>query len=199
MQASLAHASETRNSPHPCNLAIAGAPVAVTAGADTPLVVNAGPGDPSPAIFESASRVEIDQRPELRGKRASISRLESRLKLETRTRPAGARDCARWTWSVRTWETPSPALSTCRCVQRVPGARIAAAVSLSSHRRAVAGRADHGHSHPSDGPKLRGTQHVVMICRLSRAIDAIEAVARRTVYRDFCGIDSVNGSHVRFR
>ena len=49
------------------HLAIAGAPVAVTAGADTPLLVNAGPGDPSPAIFESASRVEIDERPELRG------------------------------------------------------------------------------------------------------------------------------------
>lgn len=49
------------------HLAIAGAPAAVTAGADTPLFVNAGPAGPGPAIFESASQVEIDERPELRG------------------------------------------------------------------------------------------------------------------------------------
>ena len=53
------------------HLAVAGAPAAVTAGAETPLFVNAGPAGPSPANFESTSPVEIDQRPELRGRRVS--------------------------------------------------------------------------------------------------------------------------------
>jgi hypothetical protein len=38
-----------------------------------------------------------------------------------------------------------------------------------------------------------------MISRLGTAIDAIEAGAKRMIYRGSCRIDSVNSSHVRFR
>ncbi len=55
------------SSPHPCSSPSPVRPFAVTADADTPLLVNAGPAGPSPANFESTFPVEIDERPELRG------------------------------------------------------------------------------------------------------------------------------------
>lgn len=50
--------------PTSMHLATDAAPVAVTAGSDTPLTMNPGLADPSPANFESASRPEIEARPE---------------------------------------------------------------------------------------------------------------------------------------
>ena len=70
------------------HLAVAGAPAAVTAGADTPLFVNAGPAGPSPANFESTSPVEIDQRPEWRGIRGSAGGFRHRGWLAGRERLA---------------------------------------------------------------------------------------------------------------
>ena len=52
------------------HLAADGEPAAVTASSDTPPETIAGPADPAPQDFESVSRVEIEERPELRGKGA---------------------------------------------------------------------------------------------------------------------------------
>ena len=56
------------------HLAADGEPAAVTASSDTPPETIAGPADPAPQDFESASRVEIEERPELRGDKGGARR-----------------------------------------------------------------------------------------------------------------------------
>ena len=100
------------------HLAVAGAPAAVTAGAETPLFVNAGPAGPSPANFESTSPVEIDQRPELRGRR--VSGAARRVSASTtaarcsRSAHSGSEACSGSRPASRICRSPgSP--SPCRC------------------------------------------------------------------------------------
>jgi hypothetical protein len=54
-------------------------------------------------------------------------------------------------------------------------------------------------SDPSDEVKLRGSQHIVLICPPGTAIDAMEPMVRRTTYRGSCRINSVNSSRAQFR